>query len=84
MHHLVHEGYKTFLAEPKTTSCLDFISRLDENWKTDIKLAMPEWKDASDKMENKFKLYKGIKNYLDKVDSKVSLYSNIREYVQSI
>ena len=45
---------------------------------------MPEWKNADDKIESKYKMYMDIKTYLDKVDSKVSLYSNIREYVKSI
>jgi len=70
---LVDKRFKNFVAEDKTSDCIDFIKKLDAHWNTKITDTMPEWEQVydqiqlEDQFERDYDLYRNTLEYINKI-----------------
>ncbi len=70
---LVDKRFKNFVAENKTSDCIDFIKKLDAHWNTKITDTMPEWEQVydqiqlEDQFERDYDLYRNTLEYINKI-----------------
>jgi MoaA/NifB/PqqE/SkfB family radical SAM enzyme len=70
---LVDKRFENFIAEDKTSDCIDFIKKLDAHWNTKITDFMPEWKQVYEQkqlegqFEKDYDLYRSTLEYINKI-----------------